>query len=207
MPRGKGAVRHKTEARGRILDAALELFARKGFVGATTKEIAAKAEVNEVTLFRQFGSKKALYAAVISERSPIVDIEKGISFDVDAPVDELLIANATLVLSTLRANRRLFMMLMGDAWRNPKARSMISQFGMEKGIAMATELMQALIEAGRIRRMDPMIAARALVGMVQSYFMTADLLAGRGSDPKEDKRMLSGFVGIFLDGAREGGKT
>lgn len=182
------------------------MFARKGFVGATTKDISARAGVNEVTLFRHFGSKKGLYAAVISERSPIAEIRKGASFDVDTPVDELLRNNAASVLSALRANRHLFMMLMGDAWRTPKARSLMSQFGVERGIAMAAELMEALMDAGRIRRMDPPVAARALVGMIQSYFLTVDLMAGRRPDPEEDERMLNGFVDIFLDGARVGGK-
>ena len=123
----------------------------------------------------------------------------------DAPVDELLRGNAASVLSVLRANRSLFMMLMGDAWRTPKARNMISRFGVEKGMAVAVELMETLMESGSIRRMDPEIAARALVGMIQSYFLTVDLLAERKPSPDEDDRMLGGFVDIFLDGARAGG--
>lgn len=47
-------------ARERILDAAREVFAQHGSVGATTRRIAEAAGVNEVTLFRHFGSKEAL---------------------------------------------------------------------------------------------------------------------------------------------------
>ena len=142
---------------------------------------------------------------MISERSPVADIERRVSFDADAPVDQLLKENAASVLYVLRSNRNLFMLLMGDAWRNPKARSMMSQFGVEKGMAIAEELIETLIDSGKIRRMDAQVAARALVGMIQSYFLTVDLLAGRRPDSVEDERMLSGFVDIFLDGAREGG--
>ena len=205
MASGERATRRDRSTRERFLDAGLELFAQKGFVGTTTKSIAAKAGVNEVTVFRQFGSKKGLYAAVISERSPVADIERRVSFDADAPVDQLLKENAASVLHVLRSNRNLFMLLMGDAWRSPKARSMMSQFGVEKGMAIAEELIEMLIDSGKIRRMDAQVAARALVGMIQSYFLTVDLLAGRRPDSVEDERMLSGFVDIFLDGAREGG--
>jgi AcrR family transcriptional regulator len=51
--------------RNKILDAALRLYAREGFRGATTRLIAQEAGVNEVTLFRQFGSKLALIEASI----------------------------------------------------------------------------------------------------------------------------------------------
>ena len=50
--------------RGRIVDAALPLFARKGFAGTTTKEIAEAAEVSEALLFKHFPTKAALYVAI-----------------------------------------------------------------------------------------------------------------------------------------------
>lgn len=47
-----------------ILKAALNLFSAKGYSSVTTKEIADRAEVNEVTLFRHFDSKRNLFEAV-----------------------------------------------------------------------------------------------------------------------------------------------
>ncbi|BAH39913.1 MAG TPA: TetR/AcrR family transcriptional regulator [Gemmatimonas aurantiaca] len=53
------------EARTRLLEAAARVFARHGAAGATTKRIAEVAGVNEVTLFRIFGSKDALLDAAL----------------------------------------------------------------------------------------------------------------------------------------------
>jgi TetR/AcrR family transcriptional regulator, transcriptional repressor of aconitase len=50
--------------RRRIVDAALPLFARKGFAGTTTKEIAEAAAVSEALLFKHFPTKAALYGAI-----------------------------------------------------------------------------------------------------------------------------------------------
>ena len=50
-----------------ILAAAMELFSKKGYAAVTTKEIAAKAQVNEVTLFRHFATKHILYNKVFSK--------------------------------------------------------------------------------------------------------------------------------------------
>ncbi|MBD0380487.1 TetR/AcrR family transcriptional regulator [Paenibacillus sedimenti] len=44
----------------KILMAAIDLMSEKGYDGTTTKEIAAAAGVNEVTLFRHFGTKQKL---------------------------------------------------------------------------------------------------------------------------------------------------
>jgi len=47
----------------RLLAAAAAVYSRFGATGATTRRIAAEASVNEVTLFRHFGSKEALLEA------------------------------------------------------------------------------------------------------------------------------------------------
>src|SRR5438034_4830741 len=54
------------DTRDRSLDAAKKVYAKHGFRGATTRLIAIEAGVNEVTLFRTFGSKGALLEAVLS---------------------------------------------------------------------------------------------------------------------------------------------
>jgi AcrR family transcriptional regulator len=51
--------------RERLLDAAAQTFASDGLRGATTREIARQAGVNEVTLFRHFKSKEQLLRAVL----------------------------------------------------------------------------------------------------------------------------------------------
>ena len=48
-----------------ILESAKKLFANKGFRAVTTKEIAAAAAVNEVTIFRQFENKEKLFGHVL----------------------------------------------------------------------------------------------------------------------------------------------
>src|ERR1035438_410395 len=57
-----------TDRRQQLLESALDLFSRKGFEGATTKEIAAAAGVTEAIIFRHFPSKQALYQAVLDYR-------------------------------------------------------------------------------------------------------------------------------------------
>jgi TetR/AcrR family transcriptional regulator, transcriptional repressor of aconitase len=53
------------DRRRAIVDAAVPLFARKGFAGTTTREVAAAAGVSEALLFRHFPSKQSLYREIL----------------------------------------------------------------------------------------------------------------------------------------------
>src|SRR5689334_3145615 len=53
--------------RDQILTAAVRVYAEVGYRGATTRRIAAEAGVNEITLFRHFGSKDALLYEAINQ--------------------------------------------------------------------------------------------------------------------------------------------
>src|SRR5213078_3830962 len=57
------------DIRDRILDAAKRVYAQHGFRGATTRLIAFEAGVNEVSLFRTFGSKAALFEAMMQSHA------------------------------------------------------------------------------------------------------------------------------------------
>jgi AcrR family transcriptional regulator len=57
------------DIRERILQAAARVYAQHGFRGATTRLIAIEAGVNEVSLFRTFGSKAALFEAMMQEHA------------------------------------------------------------------------------------------------------------------------------------------
>jgi AcrR family transcriptional regulator len=54
------------ERRKAIVEAAVPLFARNGFAGTTTRELAAAAGVSEALLFRHFPSKQSLYREILT---------------------------------------------------------------------------------------------------------------------------------------------
>jgi AcrR family transcriptional regulator len=76
----------------RLLDAAMLVFARVGISGATTREIAKEAGVNEVTLFRNFQNKQGLLSEVLKRAFfPSNEVQlKGLSVRSGATVEEVL---------------------------------------------------------------------------------------------------------------------
>src|SRR2546423_14263105 len=53
------------DRRQQIILAAIDVFAKRGFQGATTKQIAEAAGVSEAIIFRHFATKQDLYAAIL----------------------------------------------------------------------------------------------------------------------------------------------
>src|ERR1700691_2485612 len=60
------------DRRRQLLQVAIESFARNGFSGTKTKDIAAAAGVSQAILFRHFASKEDLYHAILHEKEPPV---------------------------------------------------------------------------------------------------------------------------------------
>ena len=107
------------EIRHRILEAAARVYAQYGFRGATTRLIATAAGVNEVTLFRTFGSKAQLLHAMLHSQNqstamPLLPDEVG------DPIAELT-TWAHAVQSFLREHAHLIRKTIGEALERPEA--------------------------------------------------------------------------------------
>src|SRR5262252_9133969 len=99
-----------TDRRHQLLDTALEIFARKGFEGTTTKEVAAAAGVTEAIIFRHFPTKQALYTAVLDhhvESSEVQDWLVEIKGWMDQNNDEEVLRSiARVILQSYRRDTR-----------------------------------------------------------------------------------------------------
>jgi AcrR family transcriptional regulator len=106
--------------RERILEAAARVYAKHGFRGATTRLIALEAGVNEVTLFRIFGSKSALLQAVLTQQNSDCS---GAPTLPEQPVDPVaeLTAFTEASLQKLREIRPLLVQTMSELEERPEA--------------------------------------------------------------------------------------
>src|SRR5215467_9990535 len=107
------------DIRDRILEAAKRVYAQHGFRGATTRLIAIEADVNEVTLFRTFGSKAALFEALMAAhnaRIPIPELPEE-----PADPEREMTEWVRRVLGHLRENRAIIRTSIGEAEERPGA--------------------------------------------------------------------------------------
>ena len=75
--------RTNSSARRRLIKAALDLFLSQGFTETTTRQIAELAQVNEATLFRNFGNKRDLLLSVIKDSGLFTRLDTSLKESID----------------------------------------------------------------------------------------------------------------------------
>ncbi|HEX6051648.1 MAG TPA: helix-turn-helix domain-containing protein [Gemmatimonadaceae bacterium] len=113
-------------SRQKLLAAAARIYGESGFRGATTRRIADEAGVNEVTLFRLFGSKSALIAEALREHAPRQTDPVGLPDEPTNPEQELS-AWCDVQLAHLRAARSMIRKAMGEIEEHPEMAPCMSE--------------------------------------------------------------------------------
>ncbi|MFO0095094.1 MAG: TetR/AcrR family transcriptional regulator, partial [Gemmatimonadaceae bacterium] len=185
----------------RILQAAARVYAQHGWRGATTRRIAEEAGVNEVTLFRHFGSKDALLEQMMRGLSAA---KAGLSLEGIPQKPELeLLAWARAHHQDTSTRRTLIRQIMSDAEERPELvncatngpnnaatqlRSYVAQLRAHGFLAGEEVLAPAEVAA----------AVTMLLGAVFADGMNRDLMPAMFSRPVDET--LRAYVRIFLRG-------
>ncbi len=105
----------KRSSKDRLLQAVMDLMAAKGYNGVTTKEIAAAAGVSEMTLFRQFGTKRSLLEAAVDHFYYTADMKRIFREELvwDLRADLRLLAD--YYHESMHRNRKLIQIVLRDA--------------------------------------------------------------------------------------------
>jgi AcrR family transcriptional regulator len=173
--------RERSETRGRLIDVTARLFAEAGYHGATTRRIAREAGLNEVTVFRHFGSKDALIRealrVVARERRPMLDES---ARDPHAELNRWALACFTHFYD----NRNLIRRLMGEMVERPEIAPGLCQDTNEEFFQLV-RFLEALRARGEVREdVRSEAAAGMLIGAMLSNALWRDLLPNM--PPPED---------------------
>jgi AcrR family transcriptional regulator len=133
-----------------ILAAALDILAQAGYAGATTRQIAAAAGINEVTLFRRFGNKQKLLKAAVEQEAASF-AAAGIEYSGDVAADLLRVVQ--FYQHIVQERGRVIAMFLTEIPRQPELLEL-----------METPLLQRYQSAGVLVEEPPMQAFTALVG-------------------------------------------
>jgi len=172
-----------------IKSSALQLFAERGYAGATTQEIARNADVSETLLFRHFGGKAQLYDAVVS--APFLKImetfrddqREAIESGADAPNSR---KHSGELFDFFEQNREVFSALVLGSG-GAEGREPVRLTGIEDTFRLAAEeISAAYARAGKQPAFDIDIAVRLTFGMVASAVLLRPLLFS-GSDATSDE--------------------
>ena len=193
------------QTRQRIITAAIQVFAEKGYIGATTRAIADAAKVNEVTIFRHFGNKENLLTAAIDYYSPLPGLEVMIEteFAGDYRQDLLRLGQYFLTKLTesfhLFERRKVLLMVLQEIDRRPEIRAMILPL-FHRVRQLLGEYLQQQIKQGQVRNLDTEVMAEAILGMFFSYALLQPLVTENSLPEIPPEKLVAEFVDIFLQG-------
>lgn len=184
-----------------LLEAARVVFLERG-ARATTAEVARRAGVSEGTIFHHFKSKGALFEAALSlAESQPPEVMKLADRIGQGTVAENLVDFATAHVEWLRM--RVPLMLLAWANTSPEEKHRL-QCTTEPMISALVKLLAGYVEGearqGRLRRVDPEVAARALLGAIFEYVRSELVDGGLRGLPLPAPMFVRGLVDIFLHG-------
>jgi AcrR family transcriptional regulator len=191
--------RSSTLTRIRLIEAASQVFASLGVQGATTREIARVAGVNEVTLFRHFPSKEQLLKAVI---------ENALALQMEALAHpETWTQNlhsdlrhyGKLYNTMLEAHEDLIRTFIGEAKRHPEAAKQVIQEAAQPLSEKLIAYLKSCQKHGTVRpELDPAPAVDMFTGMLLAGMLHRNAKLKKNSYTCDE--YLNTCVDIFVRG-------
>ena len=181
--RPRRARRSTAEIRQLILDAARDVFALRGFAGATTRQIAALAEVAEPLIFNNFGSKEVLFAEAVIQPFN-TRFAQFLTLSANLPNDRELRSGEFVhaLYPFLRSNADLLMALVKSAGEVDPGIA----HGLEDYFSQAVTKMRAQYQAASLRfDVTPELLVRYTFGMMAGSVLFADWLFPDGAPSDE----------------------
>ncbi|MCB0169143.1 MAG: TetR/AcrR family transcriptional regulator [Anaerolineae bacterium] len=183
--------------RTQILMGAAQVFAKKGFHRATTKEIARQAGVAEGTIYNYFDNKRDLLMAMVemlATRSIKVTILEDPSDDPKEFFSLLLHDRYQL----LKNYGHIMAPMIAEIFSDPDLREAIYQSILMPVAEPIEQYIQRRIDSGEFKPVNPIVITRALIGSI--VLNTAFQLSG--VDPRYEmisvEAMIDQIVDMFL---------
>jgi TetR/AcrR family transcriptional regulator len=191
------------DRRQQILDAALALFARRGFQGTTTRQIADAARVNEAIIFRHFPSKEDLYWAVLQRECEndggIGTVRQELQAS-SSHVREVFTRMARQILERRSRDATLSRLLLFSGLESHRLSRRFFRTYMAEYFQELASHIRTGIEAGRFRAVDPMLAARGFVGMIVYHAWVQELFASGDGQSFDNTEVARSLTDIWLSG-------
>src|SRR6185295_19934728 len=185
----------KHDRRQDILAAAMDLFAKKGFRGTTTRDLATQAEVNEAIIFRHFNNKEELYSAILefkageNREARLEELDRLASISDD---ENFFHTVARAFLEKHEKDSTFLRLLLFSALEGHQLSDMfVASMTARNPIA---NYIQKRIDEGAFRPVDPQLAARGMFGMFASFVLWQEIFGLKRTQPYDRDQVVRTFV-------------
>lgn len=181
-----------------IVEASLRIFAKKGYNGSTTAEIARTAGVAEGTIFRHFATKKDLLIAVLEPEvlKGLILLDKNHSEDTPTEFFRHFLRNR---LELIKENDSLIRLMFAEAQYHTEVREALFKGILGQGISIIRPWFEKGVERGEFRALPFIPTMRSFMGMVMFCGLFRN--AFPGLSPEETvEEAADHLLDLFLHG-------
>lgn len=209
MTRHKKFSRRADARPDEVLDAAMAVFAERGFAATKVEDIAKRAGVSKGTVYLYFASKEALIEGIIKRAvAPIAEgaLPQIAQFEGDPrlPITMLLKALAQLLSDPDRlVIPRLF---LREGMNMPAIADIYRRDVLDLAIPALTGLVQRGVAGGYLRKVDPELTVRSIVGPVVAHVALSEVFDVRPHDGMAIDRLIDNHLDILFGGLATPGK-
>lgn len=186
--------------RAAMLDAAKAVFIEHGYADATLDEVIRRSGGSRATLYKQFGDKEGLFAAIIAD----------ICADIVAPLAKsasgqepqaVLLAFGRAFMAGLMEPRglALYRVLIGEAARFPELAEAVYRAGPAIAAEQLAKQLRRWVSEKRFRLADPDLAARQFLEMIKGDLHFRALIRLQAPTEAEIDDCVRAGVRLFLD--------
>ena len=184
--------------RNQILDAATQVFAKKGFHGATIRQIAQQAGIADGTIYIYFQNKPDLLLGILNRLNETerraTDLRQGLTGDFRG----FFVRYVRHRLTVMEENLRAFQAVLPDILANAELRERYLREVIEPSFKLAEPVMQAWIATAVIRPGNVALMLRAVSGMFLGMLVLR--MMGDTTVEKMWSELPEFLTGIFFDG-------
>ena len=161
----------------RVIRAATALFATRGFEGTSTRDVAKRAGVNPITIFRRFKNKQELYLQVLDSRmgTSLTDWLPSALTSSDDPEEAFLAVAERLeeIFDPVFMRLLFYAALEKPELLRKRYRARLVSFYEVLG-----EHIRQRIDRQILREVEPLLMGPALIGMIACHRVLCELLGG-----------------------------
>lgn len=144
----------------KVYQAVLQTVIERGYAGATTKQMAAAADISEMSLFRKYGNKLQLVKGAITWIAEQTDYESNIRYTGEITAD--LLEVVTLYQESVIKHGQFFIILLSEMTRYPELMEITdTPFSIFKSMG---QILVRYQEEGKLRQEHPLHALASLLG-------------------------------------------
>jgi AcrR family transcriptional regulator len=189
------------DRREQIIDAAMRVFAQKGYSKATNKDIAREAGITPGLIYYYFESKEALLYAILEVRSPLKLMTSFPPGAMEMPPEQFfpMLMRQALVIVEGEDMIGLFRVMIPELLHNPDMAALPATLFPRLFIFLGS-YMEAKIASGEIRPVDASLAVQTLIGSVMGFVLRRQLLRDPLALQYTHEQIVFAITDTFLKG-------